>query len=562
MPAVSVLHAPSDGVMGARISEALARVGLKPRAVAADSDLAPLSDDAAIVVWSRAALQLSRLRDEAQAALERGSLVPVAIGDAPAPEGLAGMKPIDLTDWRGDDEDPRWRVVLDAVVGAAERRRRADQNRWIAAQAEAVERTRADREEHGVPGEAARPAPAPRARRPKRRFDPAAVAAGGIMMLCASTGAAIILAPTMTGGARDAGPSQPFATPSRTEPVDLAVLQAAATPIETATAAPPEAVEGANAIAAQKPSEDSLQTDQPVKLAALGPAAPVEDTEEINAASGPALTEDPAPETMDAILAGVPELQEPVQTAGQPEGPSGVFKDCSVCPDMRALKGGDFVMGAGPGEGKRPHEMPRKRATMETGFAIGVREVTFAEWDACVADGGCRGYRAPDFGWGRGKQPVTAVSYKDAAAYAAWLSDKTGHNYRLPREAEWEYAARAGAETAFSFGDGLSPRQANYDGRFAYRGNKSRALGRPTATGSYPANSFGLFDMHGNLWEWTADCWRSGAVGPADGACGTRTLKGGAFNTGGWRLRAAHRIGKPAAAREMEFGFRVVRDLE
>jgi formylglycine-generating enzyme required for sulfatase activity len=262
---------------------------------------------------------------------------------------------------------------------------------------------------------------------------------------------------------------------------------------------------------------------------------------------------------MGALLAGVPELINPKTEH---------FSDCAACPDTVVISTGVFQMGPVAGDRPRPNEGPSMRIELKKRFAIAAREVTFAEWDACVADGGCAGHKAEDFGWGRGDQPVVDVSFEDAQNYAAWLSEKTGESYRLPSEAEWEYAARAGSAAPFSFGEELSSRNANYDGRFAYRGKKGRWIGRPTPASRYPANAIGLFDMHGNVWEWTADCWRANIAGlPADGrprggACANRVLKGGAFNTGGWRLRAAHRIGKPASAREMEIGFRVVRVIE
>ena len=303
-------------------------------------------------------------------------------------------------------------------------------------------------------------------------------------------------------------------------------------PVPTDDAAPPESDQLAQGRAPNAPS-----IKPPAPLAAAAPAG------------------------LDTLMVSVPELSTATD-AGDP------FKDCAVCPDMIALTTGAFTMGPGADERVRPNEGPARRIEFTRPFAIAAREVTFAEWDACVADGGCAGHKATDFGWGRGDQPVVSVSFADAQNYAAWLSEKTGQAYRLPSEAEWEYAARGGQTTPFSFGDGLTARNANFDGRFAYRGMKSRWVGRPTPASRYPANGFGLFDMHGNVWEWTADCWRTSLDGaPADGSarggtCVSRTLKGGAFNTGGWRLRAAHRIGKPASTREMEIGFRVVRALD
>src|SRR5262249_37341180 len=147
------------------------------------------------------------------------------------------------------------------------------------------------------------------------------------------------------------------------------------------------------------------------------------------------------------------------------------------------------------------------RVTLAYPFAVGKFEITFDEWDACVAGGGCNGYSPPDEGWGRGKQPAMNVSWVDANAYVAWLSRKTGKPYRLLSEAEWEYAARAGTVTRFSLGDMISPSQANYDASTDASGpsevNRQRAL----AVGSFDPNGFGLYDMHGNISEWVADCW-------------------------------------------------------
>ena len=244
------------------------------------------------------------------------------------------------------------------------------------------------------------------------------------------------------------------------------------------------------------------------------------------------------------------------------------FKECVECPDMAALPAGSFRMGSPLGElARHPSEGPVTEITLAKGFAIATREVTFEQWDACVADGGCRAY-APPGSWGRDKQPVVNVSFEDAQSYAAWLSEKTGRKYRLPSEAEWEYAARAGTASPLAFGDRLTPSEANYAAQYPYRGPKGEGLGHPVKVASYPPNAFGLFDMHGNVWEWTADCWAPNHANAAtDGAprlgnCAARVLKGGAFNTGGWRLRSAHRISKNAKARENDNGFRVARDLD
>ena len=167
-----------------------------------------------------------------------------------------------------------------------------------------------------------------------------------------------------------------------------------------------------------------------------------------------------------------------------------VFRDCDQCPEMVVVLAGEFVMGSPPGEaGRMNTEGPQHAVTIAAPFAAGKYEVTFEEWDACVADGGCDGYRPDDAGWGRGRRPVINVSWRDAEAYAAWLSSKTGHDYRLPSEAEWEYAARAGTTTPFWTGQTISDTQANF------------SLRQSAEVGAYPPNPWGLHEMNGNVAE-------------------------------------------------------------
>lgn len=261
-------------------------------------------------------------------------------------------------------------------------------------------------------------------------------------------------------------------------------------------------------------------------------------------------------------LAALPE----VATADIPNG--NYFRDCASCPEMVALPAGYFQMGSPEGEPSRlATEGPARAIALARPFALATREVTHAEWQACVDEGGCRGYIPYDMGWGRGNRPVTNVSYEDASAYAQWLSRKTGQQYRLPSEAEWEFAARAGGTTAFSFGPGINTNNANYNGNYAYLGEKGAFRAQTTPVASFAPNNFGLYDMHGNAWEWTSDCWSANHAGaPGDGSpvtnpgCTTRVIKGGAWNTGGWRLRAAHRLDKTGGARENDIGFRVARN--
>ena len=182
--------------------------------------------------------------------------------------------------------------------------------------------------------------------------------------------------------------------------------------------------------------------------------------------------------------------------------------------------------------------------------------MTFAEWDACVAGGGCGGY-SPDTPWGRGRLPAAYLSWFDAKSYADWLSRRTGRDYRLPTEAEWEYAARAGTAGPYHTGDRLAPDRANYGG------------GGPAPVGSFPPNAFGLHDMLGNVWEWVEDCWNPSHAGaPADGGarlsgdCNWRVLRGGSWLNGPASLRAAARFRTgPETRAYFNNGFRIALTL-
>ena len=245
--------------------------------------------------------------------------------------------------------------------------------------------------------------------------------------------------------------------------------------------------------------------------------------------------------------------------------PGNSFKECDDCPEMVVVPAGSFTMGSPEGEeGRRPHtdEGPQHTVTIAWPFAVGRFEVTFAEWDACVAARGCR--RNPvDAGWGRGKRPVMYVSWDDITKeYLPWLSHKTGKAYRLLSEAEWEYAARAGTTTRYAFGDKISKSQAQY----SEEGFGS--AGRTVEAGSFPANRFGLHDMHGNVWEWVQDCWNGNYKdAPTDGSawtagdCSNRMLRGGAWDSHPWSLRSAIRDSKRSDYRYDFRGFRVARTL-
>ena len=232
------------------------------------------------------------------------------------------------------------------------------------------------------------------------------------------------------------------------------------------------------------------------------------------------------------------------------------FWDCEECPKMVVVPSGEYMMGAEDDDYFVGDEEPEHLVTIARPFAVGVYEVTAAEWDACVSGGGCE-WNSP---WGRGgggEDPAIHVSWEDAQDYVRWLSRVTGKDYRLLSESEWEYVARARTTTAYHFGSSIHRGQANFGSNW----------GDPKPVGSYPANEFGLHDTHGNVWEWVEDCWHDDYLGaPTDGSewreldCSRRVLRGGSWFVGAAFVRSANRYKRDSEVRDNTIGFRVARD--
>jgi formylglycine-generating enzyme required for sulfatase activity len=273
-------------------------------------------------------------------------------------------------------------------------------------------------------------------------------------------------------------------------------------------------------------------------------------------------------------LAGA-EAQRKVSRAGEVAGAKDAFRDCAACPEMVVVPAGEFVMGSPPSErGRNEDEGPQRKVTFAQPFAVGKYEVTFAQWDQCVAEGGCT-HKPGDNDWGRGKRPAINVSWNDARQFAAWLAKKTGKPYRLPTEAEWEYAARGTTratdrQSPFSTGSTIHSSQANYDSNFVYGvGAKMGVYRQKTVdVGSFKPNAFGLHDMHGNVWEWVEDCYKDSYAGAAtDGSavtsssCMLNVLRGGAWNYYPQLLRSAYRYASAPGVRMENAGFRVARSM-
>jgi formylglycine-generating enzyme required for sulfatase activity len=256
-----------------------------------------------------------------------------------------------------------------------------------------------------------------------------------------------------------------------------------------------------------------------------------------------------------------PEPPKPPPTADTPRtaptNPGEVFRDCDDCAELVVVAAGSFPMGS-----TSEFEGPVHTVKIEKPFAIGRYEVTFDEWDQCVEEGGCK-HRPDDRDWGRGNRPVINVSWLDAKAFLTWLSQKTGQTYRLPTEAEWEYAARGGVNTAYWWGRDIGAKQANC------RECKTEQPQQTLPVGTFKPNPFGLFDTAGNAAEWVEDCWNDNYRGaPTNGSawqsgqCRLRVLRGGAYDSQARYLRSQSRFRYDSDVRYSANGFRVLRELQ
>ncbi|MDX1556779.1 MAG: SUMF1/EgtB/PvdO family nonheme iron enzyme, partial [Xanthomonadales bacterium] len=251
------------------------------------------------------------------------------------------------------------------------------------------------------------------------------------------------------------------------------------------------------------------------------------------------------------------------------------FRDCEQCPEMVVIAAGRFEQGS-PAESTDGlgMERPPRTVTIPEPFAAGIFEVTLAQWDACYQDGGCTA-QPDDNGWGRGRRPVIMVSWTDTQEYLQWLSEKTGESYRLPSESEWEYMARAGEtgqwlggspEAVCEFGN-VAGEESGFDWRHQACGDGVAA--GTTPAGAFRANAFGLYDVIGNVAEWTADCMNLSYLdAPVDGSawgrgmCGSHMTRGGSWLTGSKDIRLASRFNLKNGDRNDFTGFRVVRRID
>ena len=238
---------------------------------------------------------------------------------------------------------------------------------------------------------------------------------------------------------------------------------------------------------------------------------------------------------------------------------AGEQRDCAACPIMIAVSAGSFAMGSNTDD---PSEKPVHHVSIATPFAIGKYEVTVEQWNACVAASACQKL-TPESNTSK-TAPARDISWDDAQQYAKWLSKITGKPYRLPTEAEWEYADRGGTTTAYWWGDQMRKGNANCKDC----GDPWHKEG-PESVGSFAPNPLGLYDMNGSVWEWTADCWHNSYQGaPVDGhswdspGCDMRVIRGGSWRENGSYMLSATRFKYSAGVRQSQDGLRVVKELK
>jgi formylglycine-generating enzyme required for sulfatase activity len=235
-----------------------------------------------------------------------------------------------------------------------------------------------------------------------------------------------------------------------------------------------------------------------------------------------------------------------------------MFQDCPTCPVMLRLAGGSFMMGLGS---KLPETAPVHRVTLR-GFAIGRFPVTIGEWQACVADKGCKS--TPPMNTTDVRAPIHNVSWDDADQFAHWLARLTDRKYRLPTEAEWEYAARGGTTSRYWWGETMGVTAANCADCEGTQNPRA-----PLPVDGFEANPFGLVDVLGGVAQWTADCWFATYQGaPPDGSarvakdCEKRVLRGGSFRNKHDDITVTGRNNYDQPVRYNPNGFRIARDLE
>lgn len=361
--------------------------------------------------------------------------------------------------------------------------------------------------------------------------------------------------------------------------------------LQTAKPIPPAERAASPADAMRNSDPAAKSTAQPAAVAAAPlPAKPAPEPAKATAATPPDAAPRATPAAAVALHALDPLVRRGMLTAAAESGlkPGDRFKECDTCPEMIVLPRGDFIMGSSADQpGHEKDETPVRKVTIAARIAMARYAITLEEYSTFAAvtgyrpGAGCRvheggkwvdraelSFRGPGF-IQDGTHPVVCVNWNDAKAYTDWMTARIGREYRLPSEAEREFATRAGTTTAFWWGNDIAPANAGYDWSHAFgtgpRGQTRRGT-HPAA--AFDANPWGLFQMHGNVSEWVEDCWNASyRSAPTDGAawvtgdCRRRVLRGGSWGYAPKDLRSSYREGATLTNRNFNFGFRVVRVL-
>jgi formylglycine-generating enzyme required for sulfatase activity len=366
-------------------------------------------------------------------------------------------------------------------------------------------------------------------------------------------------------------------TPAPVKPAPapvVAVIPAPAPVVVSPVGSPPVAVGPVKSANISPATEEIISEPPAIAVPApkkLASAEPVQQklisSETSSQIETQALVKPPIPEPDAPAAVAPPESATPQQSAEQ------VLRDCEKCPELVMVGPGRFI--ADKGEEGKSAATPGQEKIIKTAFAIGRYEITFDDWDQCVADGGCT-TKPSDSGWGLGRRPLINVSFNDISTqYLPWLSRVTGKTYRLPTEDEWEFAARGGASAdaslAYSFGNDAQ-NICEYGNSFDLSAKTTESKWTGTAcndgfaatapVGSKKPNALGLFDMHGNVWEWVSDCWHSpfsAQSANTDADCKFHVLRGGSWLSGAAALRSASRGWEKPDKIKNSIGFRVVR---
>ncbi len=500
---------------------------------------------AVVVLWSSRSVRSKWVRAEATLGDRKSALIPVMIEPCDRPIMFELIQTADLVGWEGDTTTHNWQAFIADVREHVARKAAAMKPASPAPEAATAQAAKAESARGAETIEAAfwmsiqdgddvEEFESYLERYPQGHF--AALAKKRIAALTAAKAPPVVTPPKVELAPPPRAPEPLIRTPPpQAAPwVDAFQQKSSAAPAQKKSGSPMPliigaaiavAVVGGAALAFMPKSGGSAQVETAAAVAApAAPAAPI--AAEVQTTSEPVAAEPPAtPATAKT------------------------FRDCDDCPEMARLAGGSFMMGSPASEsGHRAWEGPQREVTIAP-LAISLKEVTLAEWDACVAGGGCGNYTPTDKGWGRGARPAIMVSWNDAQAYVKWLSGKTGKAYRLPTEAEWEYAARGGTSTAYWWGDKYVSSNVPY--------------GKTNETGAHDANGFGLFDVSGNVSEWVQDCYvNSFASAPTDGSAVTtsncqRVIRGGGWKANAGDLRIANRSRLAAGTRDTAIGFRV-----